>query len=74
LYILDEFSIAECEGKRVLVWKNADFGMANNEEPYFCFYKRRSGQKMVRVQKIECTEGRQVEIEVIITERGAVEL
>jgi hypothetical protein len=66
LYILDGFSIVECEGKRVLVWKNADFGMANNEEPYFCFYKKRSGQKMVRVQKDRCQEGTKVEIEVVI--------
>jgi hypothetical protein len=69
LYILDEFSILECEGKRVLVWRNADFGMANNKEPYFCFYKKRSGQKMVRVQKKACLEGKQVEIEAVIDER-----
>jgi hypothetical protein len=56
------------------VWKNADFGMANHEEPYFCFYKKRNGEKMVKVQKSACPEGKQVGIEVDITERGAVEL
>jgi hypothetical protein len=74
LYILDGVSIVECEGKRVLVWKNTDFGMANHEEPYFCLYKKRNGQKMVRVQKSACPEGGQAEIEAVITERGAVEL
>ena len=53
----------------MLVWRNADFGMANNKEPYFCFYKKRSGQKMVRVQKKACLEGKQVEIEAVIDER-----
>ena len=61
--------MVECEGKRVFVWRNADFGVANNEEPYFCFYKKRSGQKMVRIQKRACLEGKQVEIEVVIDER-----
>jgi hypothetical protein len=62
LYILDAFSIVGRGGKRVLVWKNADFGTANHEEPYVCFYQKRSGQKMVRIQKDKCLEGRQIEI------------
>jgi hypothetical protein len=73
LYIVDGFSIVECEKKRLLVWKNDFFG-TENEEPYFCFNKKRDGQKMVRVQKSACPKGRRVEIGVVITERAAVEL